>query len=660
MSLARRWTRRAFIATAATAVGLIGLKRHAGNADNASAFDFSSAADAPTWGEDWFSTHYKRRQGVEHGIAFLTLPEGLPTTAPDQPVPIFQLDHDCRAFELRLVFAVDNATLRPGLLFAGRGAHDYLAATVEGDQLVLSQFGRTSRRTLAKAPIHAMRAKALQDLRLSLRGTKLEATLIESGRTRVQQLVHEFETAPIGGAVGILAVAPTNLSAATLEVSRYEVHSERLSATPPLATYLISGPPFLEADERLVRLRVGTSIPCDIRFEWAKDRTFADARSSNWISAAAPPFTATTQIAVNESAPTYWRAQLRSTSSRKTTMTPDQTIPAPPTGAPLTLLAGSCVEFDYGRPTYGYRRLLAASATPPAMMVYQGDLGYANNRYHSCYAAAEDFFADRFIRFLADPLFAELRRTVPTGFTLDDHDYGPRNNADRTDAAPWVPPLWQRLGADPTSQGYYDVVLDDVHCFTLDGRRYADPITTENSPAKTKLGLRQRDWLGQTMASSPASLFVIFSADIFASRYTVPGSTNIPDCFSSGWPDEYRYLMALFYRYQLGGKRVLILSGDAHSLRVHYHPRPDGQASHDPVVEFICSGLRPRRWSGAATGDPTVDPRRNVIGKAGAGLLAIAAARAENRIVTLRAISGEANGATDLFPPLTLPFRPRR
>ena len=658
MSLARRWTRRAFIATAATAVGLIGLKRYTGDIHKSSAFDFGSPADASSWGKDWFSTHYERRQGVEHGRAFLTLPEGLPTTAPDQPVPIFQLDHDCRTFELRLMFTVDNPTLRPGLLFAGRGAHDYLAATVEGDQLVLSQFGRASRRVLAKAPIHAMRAKALHDLRLSLRGTRLEATLIESGRT--QRLVHEFDIIPIRGAVGVLAVAPTNLSAATLEVSRYEVHSERLSDTPPLATYLISGPPYIEADQRLVRLRVGTSIPCEVRFEWANDRSLADARSSNWISAAAPPFTATTQIAVNSSAPTYWRAQLRSISSQKTTMTPVHTIPAPPTGAPLTLVAGSCVEFYDERPTYGYRRLLAASATPPAMMVYQGDLGYANNRYHSCYAAAEDFFADRFIRFLADPLFAELRRTVPTGFTLDDHDYGPRNNADRTDAAPWVPPLWKRVGADPTSLGYYDVVLDDVHCLTLDGRRYADPITTENSAAKTKLGLRQRDWLERTMASSPASLFVIFSADIFASRYTVPGSTNIPDCFSSGWPDEYRYLMALFYRHQLGGKRVLILSGDAHSLRIHYHPRPDGQASHDSVVEFICSGLRPRHWFGAATGDPTVDPKRNVIGKAGAGMLAIAEATVGDRSVTLRAISGEAAGVTDLFPPLTLPFRPRK
>ena len=47
-------------------------------------------------------------------------------------------------------------------------------------------------------------------------------------------------------------------------------------------------------------------------------------------------------------------------------------------------------------PTYGYRRLLEASPVPPSMFVFQGDMGYANNIFHSCYLAAPDFFADRF------------------------------------------------------------------------------------------------------------------------------------------------------------------------------------------------------------------------------------------------------------------------
>jgi phosphodiesterase/alkaline phosphatase D-like protein len=260
---------------------------------------------------------------------------------------------------------------------------------------------------------------------------------------------------------------------------------------------------------------------------------------------------------------------------------------------------------------------------------------------------------------LADPLFAALRASVPTGFTLDDHDYGPENNADRTTMEPWVPALWQRIGADPSDLGYFDFGYEDVHCLTLDGRRYADPIDAPNTPTKTKLGAAQKSWLKRTIGTSDANLFVILSADTFASRYTVPNSPNIPDCFISGWPNEYGQLMSFFYDIQSQGRRVLIVSGDAHSLRIHYHPHPQGQPTPSPVVEFICSGIRPRRWFGAAAGDRTLDPIRNVLGRAGAGLVVIDPPAHRDRRVTVRAISGARAGPTDLFPPLILPFSSR-
>jgi phosphodiesterase/alkaline phosphatase D-like protein len=291
--------------------------------------------------------------------------------------------------------------------------------------------------------------------------------------------------------------------------------------------------------------------------------------------------------------------------------------------------------------------------------VFEGDMGYANNRYHSCYLAEEDYFADRFTRFLADPRFVALRRRTPVGFIMDDHDYGPRNNADRTTVKPWTYHLWNRMHADPSTDGYFDFRIGDVHCITLDGRRYADPVWYPNRPGKTKLGPRQFAWMQSILESSDAGLFVVFSADTFASRYLRPGSTVIPDCFIGGWPGEYERAMTVFGRVQAGGRRVVILSGDAHSLRIHYHPpggpvRPGAPA----VVEFVCSGLRPRHWFGAAPGDPTLDPLRNVLGHAGGGMLTVDPASATTRTVALRAISGERAGPTDLFPPLVVPFRP--
>jgi hypothetical protein len=77
------------------------------------------------------------------------------------------------------------------------------------------------------------------------------------------------------------------------------------------------------------------------------------------------------------------------------------------------------------------------------------------------------------------------------------------------------------------------------------------------------------------------------------------------------------------------------------------------------IIEFICSGLRPRLWSGAEVDDRTVDRSRYVLGVPGAGLVEIAAPGAARRTVTLRAIDGRAGRPLDAWQPLVLPFSPR-
>jgi hypothetical protein len=620
--------------------------------------DFRRLTTVEGWGQGWLFLHYNRDRGVRSGWGYLRLPQGLDTTAPDQPIPGFLVDHECLDCEVSLEFRVDNPTLRPGVLVRGLGPHDFCGVTVEDDRIVCSAFTRASRQLLASAPIRRLAAARRYELRIRARGPRIQASFVPAGVPPDWQLDIALSEPQRDGSPGVLLLHPTNLDLATIEVARYEVTAAAFEATPPRITYLLCGPPELSDAGHRATLRAGASLPSDIRFEWANESGFRLAEGTKWIRADTPPYTAAAAAELNASGTIYWRAILRSRSTGKTTVSDPQSISLPDPTEQLTLLAGSCVQFYQEQPTYGYRRLTASSPTTPALMIFQGDLGYANNRFHSCYAAEEDFFADRFIRFLADPLFGELRSVVPTGFTLDDHDYGPRNNADRTTIAPWVAPLWDRIGADPSDRGYFDVVFGDIHCFTLDGRRYADPITSPNTPIKTKLGAAQRSWLEQRFRSSDANLFVIFSGDIFASRYTVPHSSNVPDCFSGGWPNEYRALMSLFFAAQDAGRRVVILSGDAHGLRVHYHRRPSHTDTDSPVVEFICSGLRPRRWSGAATGDPTLDPQRNVLGRAGAGLLTVDSLATPDRQVTLRAISGDDGGSPDLFPPLILPFRP--
>jgi hypothetical protein len=102
------------------------------------------------------------------------------------------------------------------------------------------------------------------------------------------------------------------------------------------------------------------------------------------------------------------------------------------------------------------------------------------------------------------------------------------------------------------------------------------------------------------------------------------------------------------------------MSGDAHGLRIHYHPDPLGRrrAGRLSVVELICSGLRPGLYAAAEPTDRTLDPRRHVIGKPGAGLLVVEPAGSAGRSVTLRAISVERAEPPDAFPPLRLEFAP--
>ena len=453
----------------------------------------------------------------------------------------------------------------------------------------------------------------------------------------------------------MLVVGPPDGAPASLLVSRYRLSAPGgFRTTAPQATFLITGTPQAAVGGITVGMRAASDIPASIQFEWSHDETFQTGVHRSAVHTPGPPFTARTDLSLADTQPVYWRARLTSSRSGTSGLSAIQRYTPHVGGDELVMAAASCAHL-WNEPAYdGLHRLLDAASQPPAILIYQGDLGYAGNRRFSCYRESPDFYAERFARTLADPHFRALRRTVPVGFTLDDHDYSQINNAPPSEIPSWTTPLWNDIHADPSGVGYFDFRLDDVHCMTLDGRRYADPVGDPNTPQKTKLGQVQRDWLEGLLAGTNASLVVVFSADIFASR------RHSLDCFLFGWPDEYRRLMTDFMDLQLRGVRVVILSGDAHGLRIHHHPDPAGRHAADglSVVEFICSGLAPRSWSGPMAGDPTLDTARFVLGHKGLGMITVEPPAASNRAVRLRAISGQRNGPIDLFPPLRLAFAP--
>jgi PhoD-like phosphatase len=622
--------------------------------------DFTRAPQGRGWGAEWAPLQ-DRRASVGDGAALFDVPQGLTGTAADQPMPVHLLDHGCAGSEQLATFSITRDSLRPGLLLRSDGPFEFLGVTAEGGRLVAAAYGRERRQVLASRPAIAVAAGAPVHLRVRADGARLRATLWHQGDSEPAPQIDTAAAARRGGC-GVLVVHPPDLRPGRLELRRYALGTDSpFTPTPPCPIMALSGIPQVDADGTGGTLvRVWSAFPATATIEWSEGPALTSPVALPPARLTRPPYTHAARIPLAGGGPRYWRATLRSPSSGATVRTAVQRVRTYAGPEPLVLLAASCSQLTGPAPNAGYARLLEAAPAVPSALVYQGDIGYPNNRTESCYAAAPDYFADRFGRLLADPNWAALRAVVPVGFTMDDHDYGPMNNADRTTVEPWTWELWNRIHADPTPLGYFDFRMGDVHCLTLDGRRYCDPITTPNGPAKTKLGSRQLEWMQRILETSDAAMFVVFSADIFASRFNPRDHKPNDDCFLSGWPDEYRRVMALFMDVQLGGRRVVVLSGDAHGLRIHYHPDPRGRAEARTlsVVEFICSGLRPGLYAAADPADPTVDPRRHVIGHPGAGMLIVEPPGSPGRSITLRAINVVRARPPDAFPPLRLGFGP--
>jgi hypothetical protein len=622
--------------------------------------DFAGAAAARGWGAGWQALH-DRRVSLADGAAVFAVPRGLAGTAADQPMPVHLLDHGCADSEQLATFSITHEALRPGLLLRSDGPFSYLGVTAEAGRLVAAAYAREQRHVLARRPAIAVAAGTSVHLRVRGHGGRLRATLWHEGDAEPAPQLDVAVGAGQGGC-GVLLVHPPDLRPCRLELRRYGLGTDDpFAPTPPYPVMAISGIPQVDAKgDGGTLARVWSAFPATATIEWGDDPSLAHAVASPPARLAHPPYTHAARIPLAGGGPRYWRATLRSDSSGAAVRTPVQRVQTYTGSAPLVLLAASCSQLTGPPPNAGYARLLEAAPAVPSALVYQGDIGYPNNRVEACYAAAPDYFADRFGRLLADPDWARLRGLLPVGFTMDDHDYGPPNNADRTTVEPWTWRLWNRIHADPSPLGYFDFRMGDVHCLTLDGRRYCDPITTPNGPAKSKLGARQLGWMERILETSDAAMFVVFSADIFATRYNPRDHRPNDDCFVTGWPDEYRRVMTLFMDVQLGGRRVVVLSGDAHGLRIHYHPDPRRRpaAGRLSIVEFICSGLRPGLYAAAVPTDPTLDPRRHVIGRPGAGMLIVEPAGSPGRSVTLRAIAVERALPPDAFPPLRLNFGP--
>lgn len=665
----RRYTRAAALGTAAAAVGAgaAGWKLTEGGRGIATPpgpapskhmveSDFAGRPDAAGWGPEWVAAHYQRALDVQAGRARYPVPEGLPETATDQTMPVMLGDAVHADGEQLLEFEVDDPTLRPGVLLRASAPYRYVSVTIEAGQLVAADNEFDGRVVRARAATTALAARSPHMLRVRYQGGRVWARAWPQDQTEPGWQVMAQTAISEPGDPGVVIVHPTSLAACTLAISRHSAATDETpEATGPSFQVLISGiPEPAPAGGHRVLLRAWTARPAELRFEW---RTAASGRFRQGppMRTGSGPYTALQAVQLPGRV-LEWRVRATSQTSAAAAVSPIQQVELPQPGAAVSLLGAACYKLIGATRNRGFQRLLAAAAHPPSALVFEGDLGYAGNWRDCVYHRSPDYFADRLQRALVDPGFAAVRRTVATGFIMDDHEYGPDNNANRDTLLPWTIGLWDSITATPTTDGYFDFRIGDVHCLTLDGRRYADPVSAPNGPAKTKLGMRQRGWMEHILRTSDARMFLIWSGDMFGTRWNDGTKQRTLDCFIYGWPDEYRWAMTLFTDVQLTGRRVLLVSGDCHSLRINNHPDPARRpaAAGLRVTEFVCAGIRAELWEEAAPDDSMVDRSRYVVGRSGAGLIEIGAADDPKRSITLRAIT--ASGRVDAWRPLRLPF----
>src|SRR5579864_4270216 len=215
----RKLTRAALLA-GAVAAGAVGVDLVRGELRGAGetryGVDFASAAERRGWPEPWLPQHYDRDLAVREGHAVYSIPAGLDTSAPHQPMPVFLLDHGCANATHQMAFSTDNTTLRPGLLFSGTTDVDYLAVTVESGHLILSRYGREDRTQLARAGCPRLKAGVLHNLEVEVQGSSVRARVWPATEPPPAWRLTAHAADVSTGTPGVLLVHPTDFQPATL------------------------------------------------------------------------------------------------------------------------------------------------------------------------------------------------------------------------------------------------------------------------------------------------------------------------------------------------------------------------------------------------------------------------------------------------------------
>ena len=267
-----------------------------------------------------------------------------------------------------------------------------------------------------------------------------------------------------------------------------------------------------------------------------------------------------------------------------------------------------------------------AANIPPAGQTPGADIGRPFEPLHEC-KTIEDY-RKRYNQYRSDPDAQAMHAALPMISAVDDHEFADgawRGGADVHDEekdGPWSERLktcfrarWEWLPIRHPDPADTERVYRSVHfggladLFLINTRTYRDkplPLVEADVPARTQLGVPQREWLFSEFERSKSRWQILGNPSVLSTTW----KKNIPDDLKlalsktkliaadgngpdydqwDGYPGERKLLLNLF-RKHLGS--TVVLSGDIHVGMVSELEENPFDAKKDVVaVEFINSSI---------------------------------------------------------------------
>ena len=233
-----------------------------------------------------------------------------------------------------------------------------------------------------------------------------------------------------------------------------------------------------------------------------------------------------------------------------------RTMPIGPSTA--TIAFGSCASTGSNGAVFD-----AIRAVDPLLYLVLGDFFYADIAkndpalFHAAYDAT-----------LTAPAQAALYRSVPVAYVWDDHDYGP-NDSDATAASRPAAqqtyraavPHYPLTAGDGDQSIFQAFTIGRVRYLLTDVRSARSPSSAPDDAAKTMLGVEQKAWLKQELATSARYAAVVWVNPV---PWIVAAENG-----AEGWGSyaTERRELADFIANR-GITNLVMLSGDAHMLAI--------------------------------------------------------------------------------------------